>query len=167
VCAATYATNAANTNACPAGYSKITDVTACRVAAAFLGTPYGNSNSLPTKPSGCYLNTVSDPKVYLNTHATGAAAADAQPLCLLFGAPPATAAPHASGVTPWASTRCRVSTAAVAQCRGSTPRVLSALSTVCVPGEYSCSAGGRKQPGTASVLSSPGVCEYHATMNGA
>ncbi len=91
----------ASTNACPAGYSKITDATTCRVAAAFLGTPYGNGNTLSTKPSGCYLGTVSDPRVYLNNHPTGAAAADAQPLCLLFGVPPQPpSAAHLRG-TPW------------------------------------------------------------------
>jgi hypothetical protein len=97
-----YATNAANTNACPAGYSKITDATTCRVAAAFLGTPFGSVFTSSTKPSGCYhLSTVSDPKVSLNKDPTGAAAADAQPLCLLFGVPPQPpSAAHLRG-TPW------------------------------------------------------------------
>jgi hypothetical protein len=86
VCAATYATNAANTNACEAGYSKITDPTTCRAAAAFLGTPYGNGISSTIQPSGCYLGGLG-PMVYLNTHPTGGASLSAQPLCQ-FGASP-------------------------------------------------------------------------------
>ena len=100
-CAATYATNDANTNACAAGYSKITDNTRCHAASAFLGTPYGNGNILPAKPSGCFLSTVGNPTVYLNNHATGAAAADTQPLCLLFGVPPQPPSAAHLRVTPW------------------------------------------------------------------
>jgi hypothetical protein len=89
VCAATYATSAANTDACPAGYSKITVATTCKAAAAFLGTPYNDFSVVSLeRPSGCSLSTVNNPTVYLNNDATGAAAATAQPLCLLFGVPP-------------------------------------------------------------------------------
>ncbi len=95
-CAATYATNAANTNACPAGYSKITDVTTCRAAAAFLGTPFGSVFGSSSKPSGCYLGTVNNPTVYLNTDPTGAADADAQPICR-FGVPSQPQPAHTSG----------------------------------------------------------------------
>ncbi len=91
VCAATYATNAASTNACPAGYSKITDITTCRAAAKALGTTYAGGNSLSTKPSGCYRSTVTQAAtsfVYLNTDATGAADRDSQPVCKVTGTPP-------------------------------------------------------------------------------
>ena len=98
LCAATFATNAANTNACAAGYSKITDDTTCKAAADFLVKPYGSNAllpfSLPSFPSGCYLDTAKS-TVFLNTHPTGAAASTAQPLCKVTGAPPPTASSRA------------------------------------------------------------------------
>jgi hypothetical protein len=76
----------ANTNACLAGSAKITDVTACPAAAAALGKTYGGSVSQAQRPSGCYLDT-GDGTVYFNPSAPGAAAAGAQPVCRVTGAP--------------------------------------------------------------------------------
>ncbi len=86
--------NAANTNACPAGSSKITTEATCAAAAAFLGRTYGGFSSSPLFPSGCYLDNTAAPGAFvrLNVDPTGAAASVAQPLCLGTGAPPATAA---------------------------------------------------------------------------
>ncbi len=85
-CAADYVLGASNTNVCPAG-SKISMEVTCRVAAGFVGKPYGGNTSFSYFPSGCYLNTAAA-FVYLNTHPTGNAAASAQPLCKGTGAPP-------------------------------------------------------------------------------
>ncbi len=86
MCAADYVLGPASTNACRAGYSKITTEVTCRVAAGFLGKPYGGNTSFSAYPSGCYLNTAVG-SVYLNTYPTGGTAARAQPLCLGTGAP--------------------------------------------------------------------------------
>jgi hypothetical protein len=85
--------NDADTNVCPAGSAKITDVTTCKAAAAFLGRMFSGFDffSSPYLPSGCYLS-YPDIATYLNGNATGAAAINAQPLCRVTGAPPATAA---------------------------------------------------------------------------
>ncbi len=85
-CAAEYVLGPANTNACLAGSAKITDVTACPAAAAALGKTYAGSVSPAQRPSGCYLDT-GDGRVYFNPSAPGAAAPNAQPLCLSTGAP--------------------------------------------------------------------------------
>jgi hypothetical protein len=85
-CAADYVLGASSTNVCPAG-SKITTEVTCRVAAGFLGKPYGGNTSYSYFPSGCYLNTTAVGSVYLNTHPTGGTAANGQPLCLGTGAP--------------------------------------------------------------------------------
>ncbi len=102
-CAVDYVLGPANTNACLAG-SKITTEVTCRVAAGFVGKPYGGNTSFSYFPSGCYLNTAAA-FVYLNTHPTGGTAASAQPLCKGTGAPPPPPPPpppaHTSGVTPW------------------------------------------------------------------
>ena len=97
LCAADYVLGPANTNACPAGYSKITDVTTCEAAAIAVAKPYSQSYLSSTKPSGCYLGLVIQ-AVYINPHPTGAAAADAQPLCKGTGAQPPRA--HLRGA-PW------------------------------------------------------------------
>jgi hypothetical protein len=84
--AADYVLGTANTNACPAGAAKITDLSTCPAAAAALGKPYGGAFSQALNPSGCFLDTGNPSKVYLNTNATGAASPLARPLCV-FGAP--------------------------------------------------------------------------------
>jgi hypothetical protein len=98
--------NDANTNACPAGSSKITDFTTCQTAAAFLGRMFSGSSIFSSLlfPSGCYLSylDIATSFVYFNIHPTGAAASGAQPLCRVTGAPPATAAPAHLRGTPWA-----------------------------------------------------------------
>jgi hypothetical protein len=104
VCAADYGLGPANTNACRAGNSKITTEVTCRVAAGFLGKPYGGSTSYNYNPSGCYLNT-SVGSVYLNTHPTGGTAANAQPLCLGTGAPFQSPPPAHRRDTPWVEYR--------------------------------------------------------------
>ncbi len=87
--AATYALNAAGTTTCPQGYSKITDVSTCAAAAKFLGKPSGATATSSTAPTGCILTAVGD--VWLNTHPTGAANPNTQPLCHVTGAPPRSA----------------------------------------------------------------------------
>ncbi len=99
VCAADYATNVANTNTCPAGYSKITDVPTCQAAAKALAKTYAGSINQTTFPSGCYLASSG---VYFNPNTAGAANLGAQPLCKVTGAPPQTAVPRAPQGTPWA-----------------------------------------------------------------
>jgi hypothetical protein len=96
-CAADYVLGPANTNACLAGSAKITDVTACPAAAAALGNTYAGSVSQAQRPSGCYLDT-GDGRVYFNPSAPGAAAAGAQPLCRVTGAPFQPPPPHTYGV---------------------------------------------------------------------
>ncbi len=85
-CAADYVLGTANTNACPAGAAKITDLSTCPAAAVAVGKPNGGAFSQALNPSGCYLDTGIPSKVYLNTNATGAASPLARPLCV-FGAP--------------------------------------------------------------------------------
>ncbi len=120
-CAATYATNAADTNACPAGSSKITTEATCAAAAAFLGRTYSGFVSSPLFPSGCYLDTTAAPVAFvrLNKDPTGSAASVAQPLCRVIGAPPpCTPQGYRGRRTLWSST------AVVAQGHASNLRVL-------------------------------------------
>jgi hypothetical protein len=84
--AADYVLGPANTNACPAGYSKITTAATCQAAAAAVLKPYGKSETHPSRPGGCFLDNGNPSKVEFNTNATGAAFVNAQPLCR-FGAP--------------------------------------------------------------------------------
>jgi hypothetical protein len=87
VSAAPYVLGAASTNACAAGSAKITDVAACRAAAAFVGIKYGSTVSHAYRPGGCFFDNGKPSKVDLNPNATGAAASNAQPLCQVAGAP--------------------------------------------------------------------------------
>ena len=88
--------NEADTNACPAGSSKITDFTTCQTAAAFLGRMFSGSSIFSSLyfPSGCYLSYLNAAisSVYFNNDPTGKAVPSSQPLCRVTGAPPATAA---------------------------------------------------------------------------
>jgi hypothetical protein len=77
---------------CPQGYSQVTTDAACKSLAAIGGKPYGGSVNAATLPPGCFWLTVGG-GVYLNTHSTGAAHANALPLCA--GAPPSHAQPRA------------------------------------------------------------------------
>jgi hypothetical protein len=74
---------AANTTACPPGFSKIGSNAACAGAAGILGRTYGGSVNTADYPSGCnyYYDYVS-----FNAHPTGAPSPDVQPLCA--GKPP-------------------------------------------------------------------------------
>ncbi len=154
-CAATYATNDANTNVCAAGYAKIMTEATCEAAAAFLGKPYGSVFALSSKPSGCILRylTFNAPMVYLNTDPTGgAAAADAQPLCKGTGAPFQIAAPraHTLGVTPWGGVPRQWPSAARALREYRVPRVVP---PECGRGPRVLSAGGSSLvPGVCSVV---------------
>ncbi len=85
-CAAEYVLGPANTNACPAGYSKIFVATTCQAAAAAVGKTYGTSETHVSRPGGCFLDSGNPSKVDFNTNATGAAFVNTQPLCR-FGAP--------------------------------------------------------------------------------
>ena len=71
---------AANTNACPAGSSVITDAAQCQAAAATAGKTWYGSDSWSSYPRGCYGYT-GNSAVWLNTHPTGAAHPYDQPLC--------------------------------------------------------------------------------------
>ena len=78
--------NAANTNVCRSGYSKIADVPTCSAAAKALGKTYVNFETNSFYPSGCY-NTASNGQVVLNLDPTGAADPGYQPLCKITGEP--------------------------------------------------------------------------------
>ncbi len=81
LCAA-FTDGAANTNACPAGASKIASEAVCAIAAGALGRKYDIHFSFETGPSGCYTATDgSGSSVLFNAHPTGAPRSDAQPLC--------------------------------------------------------------------------------------
>ncbi len=87
--AGTYATNAANTNACPAGYSKITTAATCQAAAGLIGKTYSSSVDQSDRPSGCYFfDSLVGAIVRLNTHLTGGADPNSQPLCKGTGVAP-------------------------------------------------------------------------------
>ncbi len=92
MCAAPYAMNDADTNACPTGSAKITTEATCEAAAVFLGTPYKGLTLLFTRssrPSGCYVfQPPSPPTVWFNPDPTGASLLNAEPLCFVTGAPP-------------------------------------------------------------------------------
>jgi hypothetical protein len=95
-CAAGYVLGPADTTACPAGSAKITDTTPCQAAAKALAKTYGGwSVSQDLHPGGCLLLLGSTTQVvYYNPNANGAAAPDAQPLCLGTGAPFQPPPPH-------------------------------------------------------------------------
>jgi hypothetical protein len=59
----------------------------CRAAAVFVGKVYRKSELHISRPGGCFFDTGNPNKVYLNPNATGAAFANAQPLCQVAGAP--------------------------------------------------------------------------------
>ncbi len=69
-----------SSEACPQGFAPVTTEAACRSLAAIGGKPYVGRVSVATLPPGCFWLIVGG-GVYLNTHATGAAHANAQPLC--------------------------------------------------------------------------------------
>ncbi len=80
MCAGKLAWGALNTNACPAGSSVISDEAQCQAAAATAGKGWYGSASVSTDPRGCAWYTAGY-GVALNTHPTGAANPDTQPLC--------------------------------------------------------------------------------------
>jgi hypothetical protein len=73
-------------NNCPARYDRITALSVCETAAAFLGMPFGGSEWNHEYPNGCYMVG----SVYLNTYGFGGnvEASSYQLLC-------ASGAPHA------------------------------------------------------------------------
>jgi hypothetical protein len=81
-CAAFVGTSTSKT--CPQSYSQVRTEAACQSLAAIGGKSYPGSVNVATLPPGCFWLTVGG-GVYLNTHATGAAHANAQQLCA--GAP--------------------------------------------------------------------------------
>ncbi len=85
-CAADYVLGTANTNACPAGAAIFTTAAECKAAAEAIGKPYGGAVAHTFRPSGCFFDTGTPSKVDFNPNPTGAAFANAQPLCV-FGAP--------------------------------------------------------------------------------
>ncbi len=85
-CAAEYVLGPANTNACPAGYSKIPTAEMCRAAAKAVEKPYGGAVAQARRPSGCFLDIGNPYKVDFSPSEPGAAFVNAQPLCR-FGAP--------------------------------------------------------------------------------
>ncbi len=72
-----------NTNECIAPSMRITDLATCRAAAAMLGRSVSGSGVFATAPRGCYCTA--SVYMYFNGHATGAAAADKQPVCVVTG----------------------------------------------------------------------------------
>jgi hypothetical protein len=80
-----------NSMVCPQSYSQVTTEAACKSLAAIGGKSYGGNVTVATLPPGCFWLNVGG-GVYLNTHASGAAHANAQQLCA--GAPPSHAQPR-------------------------------------------------------------------------
>jgi len=103
--AATYMMNAAGTNVCPPGSSKITDDAGCVAAARASQRPYAGSTNDPNLPGGCsarysagaYLH------IYFNNN-TGGAHPDYLPLCLgVAGSAVPTPAPAPTTMAPAAT----------------------------------------------------------------
>ena len=69
---------AANTNACPPGYSKMVFAAACPTAAGVLGRTYYGSGTYTDRPSGCYYY---NDFVRFNEHPTGAPNPSCTPVC--------------------------------------------------------------------------------------
>ncbi len=78
---------APDTNACPAGSYVIVDEAQCRAAAATAGKVWIASASWAANPRGCFWDT-SYSDVFLNTHPTGAAYPNDQPLCAVAATGP-------------------------------------------------------------------------------
>jgi hypothetical protein len=83
-----------NSKACPQSYWQVKTEAACQSLAAIGGKAYGGSVNVTTLPPGCFWLTVGG-RVYLNTHATGGAHANAQQLCVGAAIPPSRAQPRA------------------------------------------------------------------------
>ena len=86
-----------SSNECGPASTRITDLVACRAAAAALARTFGVSGTFASAPRGCYSLTTSG-AVLFNMHATGAASAVQQLVCYT-----GTAAPTNVGDT-WAPT---------------------------------------------------------------
>merc|ERR1712166_1648434 len=65
---------------CPAGHAVVGTQSECETAAADLGLTFGLSEDDANWPKGCYLS-IDASRFYFNTHATGAAHAEATPIC--------------------------------------------------------------------------------------
>ena len=68
-------------NSCPPGYSYITSIDECQLAATTLGQSYSSSEILGTFPRGCYLYS-KDNRVWFNDVATGGAQKLGKLLCI-------------------------------------------------------------------------------------
>ncbi len=90
-CAGAYASGAAGSNECPAGFVRIVTEAACRTAVTAAGKTlpptFVMTNS--ARPPGCYYGSISS-YAYFNTHAVGAGDSGSQLLCaaVTTGAPP-------------------------------------------------------------------------------
>jgi hypothetical protein len=73
-----------NSKFCPQSYFEVSTEAACKSLAPIGGKSYGGSVNVTSFPPGCFWLNVGG-RVYFNTHATGAANANAQQLCA--GAP--------------------------------------------------------------------------------
>ena len=93
---AVYALGDISTSTCLAGYFKINDESTCAAAAASIQKTYAGNKTAADWPSGCYWQT-NEKNVYLNLHPSGAATANAQPLCASGAPMPPT----------WPTHRCR------------------------------------------------------------
>jgi hypothetical protein len=89
-CRAAFEIGGANSNGCPANYSRLETEAACKSLAAIAGATYDRSDNYEYYPAGCFWHTVSR-KFYWNTHESGASNSFAQPLCA--GAPARPAPP--------------------------------------------------------------------------
>ena len=91
---AVYALGDISTSTCLAGYFKINDEPTCAAAAASIQKTYAGNKAAADWPSGCYWQT-NEKNVYLNLHPSGAATANAQPLCASGAPMPPTWPTHA------------------------------------------------------------------------
>ena len=99
---AVYALGGISTNTCLAGYFKINDESTCAAAAASIQKTYAGNKAAADWPSGCYWQT-NENNVYLNLHPSGAATANAQPLCASGASRPQRGRRIAAAVQPCAA----------------------------------------------------------------
>lgn len=78
-----FASSAAGSVACPAGFGRIFEETICQAAAQHLGLPFALSYSVRSFPRGCFEVGGS---AYFNTHREGASHLEASAICQPSGA---------------------------------------------------------------------------------
>ena len=69
----------AQTNACAAGFSRLSSKAKCETAATQFGLVFQGSEEAPAYPKGCYVYPGEG--VYFNLHKTGASEQDSKPIC--------------------------------------------------------------------------------------